>query len=378
MLPFTLKFQLHSTPETSINFQELSSGEQMIVTLMLWAFDEQTGERRSLLILDEPDAHLHPSMAKMFKEIIYDILVKKLGIQVILSTHSPTTVCWFPDASIFSMCKDKGPTPLPKRDAMGHLTSGLVFVQEAFNLVLTEDKDDQNFYQTIYDELCAAGHLARTPGIIFRSVRAPGDAGGGKTNVIRACDQWTKYLQATEIGSLIAGVVDRDSDENLNLPNNCFVIPRYCHENFLADPIIIFTVLADCKDPNVSDLCTEVSYVSGEELKIKTNIIQNPQLIVDRILERLGKIGLEIDVSKDPKGIRPCTYMNGISVDLPASYWDISGKDILLPAYRAAFPDSQSKFNHKILRTQMTKTMHIPTELVDVLQKLSGTHMVRE
>lgn len=41
-----------------------------------------------MLILDEPEAHLHPKWQNAFAEIIV-LLVKELNVNVLLTTHSP-------------------------------------------------------------------------------------------------------------------------------------------------------------------------------------------------------------------------------------------------------------------------------------------------
>ena len=42
----------------------------------------------TMLILDEPEAHLHPQWQNAFAEIIV-LLVKELNVNVLLTTHSP-------------------------------------------------------------------------------------------------------------------------------------------------------------------------------------------------------------------------------------------------------------------------------------------------
>jgi predicted ATP-dependent endonuclease of OLD family len=59
--------------------------------------------KTSLLLLDELDAYLNPVMSKMFIEIVNDILVKKFKIQVIMTTHSPSTVAYTPEENLFWM-----------------------------------------------------------------------------------------------------------------------------------------------------------------------------------------------------------------------------------------------------------------------------------
>lgn len=53
-----------------VTFDYLSSGEQMIVKFIIWAMAKDIrGNRINTMILDEPDAHLHPTMSKMMIDI---------------------------------------------------------------------------------------------------------------------------------------------------------------------------------------------------------------------------------------------------------------------------------------------------------------------
>lgn len=89
-----------------VDFNALSSGEQMIVKFIILSLGRNiAGHRINTLILDEPDAHLHPTMCKMMVEILHEISQpKELGggdIRVIITTHSPSTVAFAPEESLF-------------------------------------------------------------------------------------------------------------------------------------------------------------------------------------------------------------------------------------------------------------------------------------
>ena len=59
----------------------LSSGEKIMVGVLMWLFRSrrQYGLPR-LLLLDEPDAHLHPSMVRQFLDVVLEVLVEKHGM----------------------------------------------------------------------------------------------------------------------------------------------------------------------------------------------------------------------------------------------------------------------------------------------------------
>lgn len=87
------------------NFTELSSGEKTLLALAISIFQaSESYQLRSLLLLDEIDASLHPSMAKALLATLQEVFVAR-GTPVILATHSPSTVALAPKESIHVVSK---------------------------------------------------------------------------------------------------------------------------------------------------------------------------------------------------------------------------------------------------------------------------------
>jgi len=140
------------------NILQLSSGEKMIVSLIAWAHNPNTGNRVKLMLLDEPDAHLHPSMSKMMIDIIKNTLVKEYGIRVIMTTHSPSTVAhaakkgvgifWMQDGDIVKNKKSD--------EIIEDLSSGLIKVSdvaEGLQLLINETKKNVLFVEGKLDKI---------------------------------------------------------------------------------------------------------------------------------------------------------------------------------------------------------------------------------
>lgn len=131
---YNVKFLENQDGET-LDFSNLSSGEKVIVQLILWSYDkgnEGIGNNTSILLLDEFDAHLNPTMSKMFIEIIDEILVKVFNIQVIMTTHSPSTVAYVPEENLFWMEDGKilqGQNKKDKMEIIHTLATG--FIQDS-------------------------------------------------------------------------------------------------------------------------------------------------------------------------------------------------------------------------------------------------------
>jgi hypothetical protein len=92
-------------------------------------------------LLDEFDAHLNPQMSKMFIEIVNDILIQAFDIQVIMTTHSPSTVAYIPEENLFWMEDGKVfwiyDQKKPKRDIIEALTPGILTFNQDKLLLLS-------------------------------------------------------------------------------------------------------------------------------------------------------------------------------------------------------------------------------------------------
>lgn len=72
---------------SKLKLSNLATGSKMF-SIMRMLLDKGEIDNTTMLILDEPEAHLHPMWQNAFAEIIV-LLVKKLGVNILLTTHSP-------------------------------------------------------------------------------------------------------------------------------------------------------------------------------------------------------------------------------------------------------------------------------------------------
>lgn len=367
---YHLKFILRDNPNVKVPFEALSSGEQMIVTLIFWSFNTRLATMKKFLMLDEPDAHLHPEMALMFKNIISDILVKKYGIQVFITTHSPTTLCWMDEDDIFLMDKEKGVLKSTKQEALSKLTSGLVFVHQAFKIILVEGDADQKFYQKVFDSLIYNKFINPQSRLVFKSVETPKANGGGKTNVIEVCRQWQKFSSSTEIAGLINGLVDMDKDANSDLPENVIPLSRYCFENYLSDPLLMFCLLVEEEDVEVLKYAQDIGYNRGHEYRFVKAEVGNEQNIVNFIMDKVQQHNPSMFNNADLADTNEVQFINGLKVNVPKKLFRESGKDFWLDLYRKTYAAKQGRINHHNLQDMMVKTQLIPKDLLAHLEGL--------
>ena len=126
-----IKANLINGNEENIDFENLSSGEKMLLALTLFLYKSKINRNfPKLLLLDEIDVTLHPSMCKKVIEILKEIFVEN-GIKIILTTHNPSLVaaCDSVDDGIFVKTHD-GIEREKISDAINILSDGLVTLND--------------------------------------------------------------------------------------------------------------------------------------------------------------------------------------------------------------------------------------------------------
>ena len=158
---FVLKLVHTTKPGLEVDFTNLSSGERVLMALVASIYKSSSDNYfPDVLLLDELDASLHPSMMKNMLAVIRDIFLSK-GVKVILVTHSPTTIALSPENSIFVMNR-AGIGRIEKRsrnEALSILTEGFATLEESLILfdqvarnhvsILTEGKNVQYLEKVI-------------------------------------------------------------------------------------------------------------------------------------------------------------------------------------------------------------------------------------
>lgn len=142
-----------------VDYNSLSSGEQSIVQFVIWSYGQDfRGNRLDTMVLDEPDAHLHPSMCRMMVEIFSEMSAKKEegggGIRIIITTHSPSTVAFTPEGSLFVMQREADNKrvikPTTSEDAVEILSDGIFTFSRAmssFSMLSTSPKQNLVFVE---------------------------------------------------------------------------------------------------------------------------------------------------------------------------------------------------------------------------------------
>jgi len=361
---FQLKLT-HLILNEEINFNDLSSGEKVLIALVFYLYNSQ--EKKvfpKLLLLDEPDAHLHPSMSQQFLNVIKNVLVDKFGVQVIMTTHSPSTVILAPNYSIYEMSRTeprikKSPS---KNHAVSLLTSGLVYVGEGTKYFLVEDNDDVNFYSFVYNQLTSDNLIDANIPLVFIPASTNNKSGG--KDVVQ---NWVEKLKSSGLVNVVQGLIDADYGNTIS--DGLYKINRYSIENYLIDPILVYAALIDKeKTPQIRDINLNV----GKEYKLKFLDQEDLQKIADNIISTvqpfISKYFDDFDSAENEK--IEVKFQNGTNILYPRWILERRGKTILHQVYNDAF--TSPIINFKTLFKAMRKLNLIPNDLTSKLIEIQN------
>lgn len=347
-----------------VPFERLSSGEQVIMSMALWLFGaRQVGRHYRLLLLDEPDAHLHPSMTRRFLDVIQKVFVEERGVRVIMTTHSPSTVALVPESSLFEMTRLSEPRiqrAASRTEAIANLTDGFVITHEGMQIVMCEGKNDVPFYQTVWERLtetesnAANKLLSKLPSLVF----VPGT---GIQTVLGILPQ----LRDAGLNHFHA-IIDRDKD---NQPSEgVHVIERRALENYLLDPISVWCLLHnEGKAPPVIG----INISRGQRAQVKDRTEVELQAIADSILSPVEKKLTGLGVNETTR--ETIRFVNGKSLQYPK--WLLHGKkEDLLKAFQVVLPRVTSGNRiHEELTTSFAALDMVPEDLLNLFKFIQSS-----
>ncbi len=355
-----------------IYFEDLSSGEKTIISLVLKLFASNFYQENlrlpELIILDEPDAHLHPEMSKLLIDVLVNTFVNKLGIKVIITTHSPSTVALAPEESIYQLKNEPSSSlkKISKDDALEILTEFIPTLSIDYKnhkQVFVESPTDINYYQTIFNKL--KSEIKFTNNIYFIS---NGFGEGSCQQVInivaalRAAGNKTSY-----------GIIDWDNkNQTKNFTSVHGENKRYSIENYILDPIYIITLFLKLKAYNIhKELNLDTTYNEyniGSETVV---ILQKyTDWVINKIYEKFSAL------KKDDKKRSTISYFNNKSISIPSWYLTMNGHKELIVKLKETFPLLKEKYANDIeLENELIIIIgkcypFIPNDTVELLKQI--------
>ncbi|RSS34896.1 ABC transporter ATP-binding protein [Streptomyces sp. WAC05858] len=162
-------------------FASLSSGHK-VVLLTVTRLVEHVGER-TLVIIDEPETHLHPPLLAAFIRVLSGLIADRNGLAIV-ATHSPVVLQEVPAHCVWKLRRygDRLAAERPTIETFGenvgiltHEVFGLEVTDTGFHRDLSFLVDEGLSYQDIVDRF--RGRLGGEARIIARSLIAARDDG---------------------------------------------------------------------------------------------------------------------------------------------------------------------------------------------------------
>lgn len=282
------KLRLYDTAkQVKISPNDLSAGEKVIVAMVFLHYTSDHGNSKyKLLLLDEPDAHLHPSFVKKYVTILKDVLVDKTGARVIMTTHSPITVALVPEASVHILDRASGGTPLQvsRERALETLLGGVPALSvryEERRPIFVESKYDVTYYEGLVTALRDSTDFFYAPYFL-----APHSGTSNCSDVINIVKKLAKAGAEP-----VYGIIDFDMVNKSGEVKFIEVLgggKRYAIDNYLLDPIFVALALIKINKMRFADFGIQGagSYLRGASLTEA-----EVQAIVDHVLGKLTLTG---------------------------------------------------------------------------------------
>ncbi|MFQ2029100.1 ATP-binding protein [Aeromonas veronii] len=296
---------------TEISANDLSTGEKVLMSLALAIYNTQESSGKpDVLILDEPDAPLHPQYSRLLIETLRDIVVSKAGVQVVITTHSPSTVAMCPDNSLFEISRDtKKPEMVSISRGLEVLTDGIPHLKISTDdrrQIFVESKLDVIYFQRLHQIISRFSTIGYTP--IFLEPHS------GTSN---CTDVQSIANRLHESGSdLVRGIIDWDG-KNID-KHPIYVLGggnRYAIENYVLDPLFLGLALVRLGKWRLSDFSIPHLHTYIDAAKV-TN--EEAQRISDYITQIAG-------ISN--ASTADCELHNGWVLKLPTEFLMMRGHD---------------------------------------------------
>jgi ABC-type molybdenum transport system ATPase subunit/photorepair protein PhrA len=360
--------------DVEMRFQDLSSGEKVLMSFALCIYNSQESRQPKsfpkLLLLDEIDAPLHPSMAAALISTIQNVLVREMNVAVILTTHSPSTVALAPDESIYAM-DPTGPrvTKVSKGKALTLLTAGVPTLSVSFSgrrQVFVESKTDARLFDSLYQRY--KSRLDSERSLAFVEVGRSNEAGleqsGGCAQVIRL----VKSLSDAGNESVL-GLIDWDGknerDARIHVLSQGL---RDGLETAIFDPLLVVATLArdEIRVARSHDLLEDAETYQSLHVWDEARW----QVAVNKLQTLV--LGSEQASAADSTEV---SYLSGISLNIRNAYLRMDDHS-LEAAILAKFPELKARNRHAgELMRHMLDTVLSDFEMFlpkDVLASLNG------
>lgn len=191
-------------------FYLFSSGEKGTIQLIFAIFGRDLKD--GVMVIDEPEAHIHPQMQQKILDIIKKA-INELGMQFIVATHSPIFVNKDTVESVYRFYKNNNFTKVVRNQVtqsekdliqiLNYTNSSKIFFVD--KVVLVEGVSDEYFFRFYFDYF-KNNTIVKDENIEFLNI-------GGKDSF----PVWGDFLKKYEIAAYFIGDLDNVFDIELGI-----------------------------------------------------------------------------------------------------------------------------------------------------------------
>lgn len=273
-----------------VELDELSSGEKAVVGLMLpfvedeasrLAGDAPNDESVPVMIIDEPESHLHPTLQILLVDFLSELAEQGVG-QFIIATQSPSILDALDDFYLLSpnaaasdgnhlarITNEAG-----RLEAMRALTGSTHLLTRCRPIVFIEGEKPAS--RAVSDQRLVEALIPQASGWVLVAAQ-------GRAEVARSAQQLRQAMASDMPGILVFAVVDGD---RAAAGDQAYVVnwPVAMVENLLLQPEAIWAVLAPHRERLLltceEDVERELRRIGGErradEVRLRVDSLQRP------------------------------------------------------------------------------------------------------
>jgi len=127
-------------------FRRLSSGHKIVLLTITKLVEEV--EERTLVLMDEPEAHLHPPLLSALVRALSDLLIDRNGVAIV-ATHSPVILQEVPRSCVWKLWRHGGGAKAERPRIETFAENAGLLTHEVFGLEVTHS----GFYKMLADAI---------------------------------------------------------------------------------------------------------------------------------------------------------------------------------------------------------------------------------
>lgn len=309
----TYKLYFCNRDGTTVEFDDLSSGERDAIAIafpfinrrlasgIAEASDSAYSGDDIVLLIDSPEAYLHPSLQERFleycrREINRHREAETWNVQVMICIHSQMILENASEDELFFLYYSDD---LPEGESNQFVSAeglskdlidtisgelGFAALSTGKPLLLVEGKSDKKLLRKIHRNLEVDVEIVPM---------------GGKSSIRGLNRAFNELLpQLSTMGVEVHAIVDRDRDWNLDerVENRVFILPVTCIENLLLSDSILYSAINTLADEN---RIREYSLNSSDDIeRIVVQIIESDRFTRKELEKRIGKrLSIHVDLT---------------------------------------------------------------------------------